>query len=373
MINFILPFVYSGHTHQHELLLYTENCFVILKNIFTGATTIGERLATLYLMYAMYFKQPTKDFCKFRFTLDDWRKMKNFYDTISVEPKYLQARAIFWRLYQSNAFRFVECDMEHYPELIQLHRLGNDEFGNFQKINTTILATVNDIQNESKGLLSAIGTLQLGYNEMKDHFAANMNECAHMQSIDVIEGVSAQLDKVKKLFESKHDGRKGRRQNVAIAGPSRGRKESETTDYDTELNASHSSYSESNDDSVSERSEDDGVDETCLSIGTKRYYIKRRALQKQSGELHQLKSSVIATRSSPRKKNNTATVNQTEATAGKQPSPSISDSSTQLERSQVTIDNNSGNFVINRPKKVYNRHSKQYISIVRKQFTDCPR
>ncbi|XP_055318695.1 uncharacterized protein LOC129576844 [Sitodiplosis mosellana] len=365
-------YVFYGHTHQHELLLYTENCFVILKNIFTGSTTIGERLATLYLMYAMYFKQPTKDFCKFRYTLNDWTRMKNFCDAIYIEPKYLQARAIFWRLYQSNAFRFVECDMEHYPESMQLHRLGNDCFGDFQKINSTILATVNDLQNESKGLMSAIGTLQLGYNEMKDHFAANMNECAHMQSIDVIEGVGSQLDKVKKLFENKYDSRYTRRKRQATAGPSRRAKECETTDYDTELNASYSSYSESNDDSVSERSDDDTMDGACLNIGSRRYYLKRNALQNEVGGLHQLKSTVIATRSSPRKKNKLAAPKETEATTSNQPSRSTSVMSSPPEKSRVSIDNTSGNIVINRRQKVYNRHSKQYVSSVRKQFTDCP-
>lgn len=348
---------------------------MILKNIFVSSTTIGERMATLYLMYAMYFKQPTKDFCKFRFTLNDWRKMTSFWDGISIEPKYLQARAIFWRLYQSNAFRFVECDMEHYPESMQLHRLSNDGCGDFQKINTTVLSTVNDIQNKNKGILSAIKTLQLGYNEMKDYFAENISECAHLQSIEVTKGISGQLDKVKKLFEHKQENRysKRKRQNAAIAGPSRMINEDETTEYDTELNASYSSYSESNDDSISERSEDDATNEVCLNIGKKRYYLKRSALQKESGELHQLKSTVIETRSSPRKKTKTVTQKQTEVTISEQPSQSISDMSSQPDTDQVLIDDSSGNIVINRRKKVYNRYSKQYISTVRKQFTDCPR
>lgn len=86
-------------------------------------------------MYAMYFKQPTKDFCKFRFTLADWTKMKTFYDSINGEPTiYLQARAIFWRLWQGNAFRFVECEIEHYPETLQLHRTGNDRNEIFRSI-----------------------------------------------------------------------------------------------------------------------------------------------------------------------------------------------------------------------------------------------
>lgn len=319
----------------------------------------------------MYFKQPTKDFCKFRFTLNDWTRMKSFCDAICIEPKYLQARAIFWRLYQSNAFRFVECDTEHYPELLQLHRLGNDGVGDFQKINTTVLATVNDLQNESKGLLSAIGTLQLGYNEMKDHFAAEMNELAHLQSIDVIEGVTAQLNKVKKLFQSKYDSRHTKHRRAATAGTSKQAKDYETTDYDTELNASYSSYSDSNNDSISERSDDDAMDEACLNIGSRRYNLKRNALLKEVEGLHQLQSTVIETRSSPRKKPKISDPMQIESIVTVQPNQSTSTRTEQSNKNQV--DEASGSIVINRRKKIYNRYSKQYVSSVRKQFTDCPR
>lgn len=340
--------------------------------MFTGSATIGERLATLYLMYAMYFKQPTKDFCKFRFTLNDWTRMKSFCDAIYVEPKYLQARAIFWRLYQSNAFRFVECDTEHYPELMQLHRVGDDGVGDFQKINTTVLATVNDLQNESKGLLSAIGTLQLGYNEMKDHFAANMNECAHLQSIDVIEGITAQLDKVKKLFESRYDGQHKRQRRATTAGPSSRAKGYETVDYD-ELNASYSSYSDSNNDSVSERSDEDAMDEACLNIGSRRYNLKRNALLKEVAGLHQLRSTVVETRSSPRKKPKIPDPPQIGGAVTEQPNQSTSTRTEKPGKNQVTTDEATGSIVINLRKKTYNRYSKQYISTVRKQFSDCPR
>lgn len=323
-------------------------------------------------MYAMYFKQPTKDFCKFRFTLMDWKKMKIFYDAISIEPKYLQARTIFWRLWQSNAFRFVECDTEHYPELMHLHQLANDGRGDFLKINTTILGRVKDLQNESKGLLSAIETLQLGYNEMKEHFATNINECAHMQSINVIDGVTSQLDKIKKLFESKYDGKSTNRKSrdATRAGPSKAVKNYATTDYDTEFNVSRSTCSESNDEqnSTSERSDDEAMDE-CLNIGTKRYYLKRKALQRDTGKLHRFRSCVIETESSPNKKKAIKPI-PLEADETEELAKSMS--AIQQNESHASIDNTSENIVIVHPKKVYNRHSKRYISTARKQVTDCP-
>lgn len=364
---------FSGHAYQHELLLYTENCFIILKSIFTSSTTTNERLATLYLMYAMYFKQPTKDFCKFRFTLADWVKMKNFYDGISAESKYLQARAIFWRLWQANAFRLVECDREHYPETMQFHRLGNDGLGDFQKINSTIISSVNDLQNESKGLLSAIETLQVGYNEMKDHFATNINECTNMQSIDVIGCVNSQLGQIKKLFESKFDGGMGRRREKPKAirtrsstgGPSRAIQTESETEFESEPNESTSSFGESNDETSfdgGDSDDDDGTMSECLNIGSKRYYLKRRALQKETGDLHRLRSSVVAPR-------NISTRNPGTDEETNFPEPVTYE---RIEKDPISIDDTSGTIVISHQRKVYNRHSKHYKSTVRKQFIDYP-
>lgn len=364
----------SGHAYQHELLLYTENCFVILKNIFTGSTLIDERLATLYLMYAMYFKQPTKDFCKFRFTLNDWIKMKHFYDAISLESKYLQARAIFWRLWQANALRFVECDLEHYPETMQFHRLGNDRPSDFQKINSTIIGSVKELQNESKGLLTAIETLQVGYNEMKDHFAANLHECANLQSIDVIGGINAQMKQIQKLFQNKYDGsscRKKEKQklmekNSTFGESSKATKESDTDiDIDSELNVSTSSYSGSNDDDSYSENEDDATNQ-CLNIGSKRYYLKRRALQKETGELHRLKSTMAQPMiTSPKK------ATQTDIIEDSNWSKPVQRAHPEIQN-QISVNDVSGKIVINHPKKVYNRHSKLYKSAIRKQFIECP-
>lgn len=318
-------------------------------------------------MYAIYFKQPTKDFCKFRVTLDDWTKMKSFYDVISLEQKYLQARTIFWRLWQSHAFRFVECEMEHHPETMQLNRLGIDGLGEFYKINSTIFGSINALKDENNGLLSAIGTLQLGYNEMKDHFAANVLECTRLQNIDVIDDISSQLKTISKLFENKFENRtikKGlRKDSSSLAGTSMSIRESET-DYDIEMNASYSSYSESNDEdeeSMTEKS-DGGDNDRCLNIGSKRYYLKRRALQKETGELHRFKTSVVEVYNSPKKIQD---VNRKrKATDNNQ------QSNLTPEKRQISIDNTSGNIVINHQKKQYNRH---LLSSVRKQFSECPR
>lgn len=328
-------------------------------------------------MYAMYFKQPANSFCKFRCTHGDWTKMKQFYDSISADAKYLQARTIFWRLWQHNAFRFVDCDREHYPETMQFHRLENEGLDNFQKINATIVGRLNELQSERKGLFSAIGTLQMGYNEMKEHFASTQGQCTELQSIDVIADIDAHVTNVRKLFESKFETvtKKAKKEHMKsvkrmlLAGPSKlaavmGEQDS---DLDSDLNESNdesTSYSEYEDCGDGEDGDDDDsniddievanndTENECLNIGTKRYNLKRKAEQNTVGELHTLKSSVFP--SSPIKATPKATP------------------TTSIEQTPLTIVDVDGKIVISHPKKTYNRYSKQYRSAVRKQFIDCP-
>lgn len=331
-------------------------------------------------MYAMYFKQPANNFCKFRCTYGDWTKIKQFYDSISVDAKYLQARAIFWRLWQHNAFRFVDCDREHYPETMQFHRLQNDGLDNFQKINATIVGRLNELQSERRGLLSAIGTLQMGYNEMKEHFASTQGQCTELQSIDVVTDIDAHMTNVRKLFESKYESfmKKPRKEHVKsvkrmlLAGPSKSAAliDEQDSDLDSDLNesndesTSYSEYEDCGDGDGDDGDDDDSncddveVDE-CLNIGTKRYLLKRKAEQHIVGGLHSLKSSVFPsakartpTKSTPRTATTTRTVS--------------------IEETPLSIVDVDGKIVISQPKKVYNRYSKEYRSAVRKQFIDCP-
>lgn len=118
-------------------------------------------------MYAMYFKQPTKEYCKFRFTLDEWQTMVSFYNSI---PKYEQARLIFWKLLQADAIQFVEAEHEYGFECF-MHRDHCKQIAarktDFNKIDPVIKEMTSNIENTKTGLLPAINLLQTSYNEIK--------------------------------------------------------------------------------------------------------------------------------------------------------------------------------------------------------------
>lgn len=82
---------------------FLEDAFIVLKRALLNAPSDFEKIGALYLMYAMYFKQPPKQYCKFRMTIDEWTKMNQFYNEVCIF--HSQANLIFWKLLQNDAFR----------------------------------------------------------------------------------------------------------------------------------------------------------------------------------------------------------------------------------------------------------------------------
>lgn len=93
----------SGYMCLSELVQFLEDAFIVLKRALLNATSHPEKIGALYLMYTMYFKQPPKQYCKFRMTMSDWTKMNQFYNEVCIFHR--QASLIFWKLLQNDAFR----------------------------------------------------------------------------------------------------------------------------------------------------------------------------------------------------------------------------------------------------------------------------
>lgn len=339
---FLLFFLtFSGYSFEHELVVNTEYYFTSLVNIFSSLTSIGKRVAALYLMYSMYFKQPTKDFCKFRFTLSEWQKMKTFYDRIHADSKYLQACAIFWRLWQSNAFRLVGCDVEQYAQLIQNNR-NNAEAPTFHKINSEIIGTLRSLRNGDNGLVCAIETLQVGYNEMKDHFKTNFGECSSLRSINVLKDIDSQLDNIHMIFAN--DDSKSSSQSYLM----------DLMGNESELSTDCEMSDEK--EILSKVDTHKYVDE--LNIGSKRALLRERAMNhsfKSSNKVHNFRQES----------------QMDDGTETHALSEHIDNNiCIKIEPTSANYhDNNGGSVMITHPRKVYNRHNG---SSVERQLIDYP-
>lgn len=336
-VSYFLFLTFSGYSFQHELVINTEYYFTSLMNIFSTLMSIRERVAALYLMYSMYFKQPSKDFCKFRFTLSEWRKMKKFYDRIHADSKYLQACAIFWRLWQSNAFRLAGCDVEQYAQLIQNNR-NNAEAPRFHKINSEVTGTLSSLREGDKGLVCAIETLQVGYNEMKDHFKTNFGECFSLRSTNVLKDIDSQLDNIYMIF-AKDDGKLSARSYLM-----------DLMGNDSEISTDYEMSDEK--DISSKLDTHKFVDE--LNIGSKRALLREKAM------IHSSNSSIkVLSFQDP----------QIEGTKTRALSEQIDNNiCIKIEPTSENVDAD-GSVMITHPKKVYSRQNR---SSVERQMINYP-
>lgn len=106
LLNHILIIkTFSGYSSDHELVQFIEYAMIVVKHEFLKATTVTDKIGCIYLMYILFFKQPTKQYCKFRFTLEEWVELDSFYKTRVAGKQYDQVRLIFWKLLQAHAFR----------------------------------------------------------------------------------------------------------------------------------------------------------------------------------------------------------------------------------------------------------------------------
>lgn len=249
----------------------------MLKNIFVSLTTVLERIGSLYLMYAMYFKQPTKEYCKYRFTINDWHEITTFYNQIHVDADFIQARMIFWRLWKANAFRFVESDIEHGLEATMTVNNPNENLTNFHKITPQIIDTISTIKDGSTGLVTSMDILQAGYNEMKEHLAKTNENCSGLTVSTLANEISNEIDKIENIFTATIPTRrhKGQRNQQSTEQDSADDDQSliEYNEIDDSVTGSDSNY-EPND----EFSNDS--DTNCYNIGVKRIFLKRKAMNK---------------------------------------------------------------------------------------------
>lgn len=158
--------IYSGQSSTTEIIQSTNACIHYAKRMLSSKNTM-HKLGALFLLYAIYFKQPTDRFNKIDVTLPLWLKLKEFVFSLDNSTYGDDAKCIFWELLKENAFKFVATDIYFGLEnLLNLDRIRN----NAVNLSTSIHTFRNDIRSlsSSRGLFQAIEKLDDGYNEMKE-------------------------------------------------------------------------------------------------------------------------------------------------------------------------------------------------------------
>lgn len=153
------------------MVAFVAEALAIVKQIFLSSKSSLEKVGAFYLLYALYFKQPTERFCKIRVTLMDWREFKQFVEQPVPEQYSLEIAAIFWKLFISDAFHFVQNELEQgydsfFGKGTQTGRFDDkirDSFKIVKEAEKDFLA-----MKAGTGLFTALDALEMGYNEMKE-------------------------------------------------------------------------------------------------------------------------------------------------------------------------------------------------------------
>lgn len=335
-------------------------------------------------MYAMYFKQPTKDFGKFRFTMADWTTMKTFYDEINVDGnEFLQPRMIFWHLWQANAFRFVECDLD--LESIQNKMQFTAKMFNFRKINPIIDSEVAALRDESKGLMCAIDILQAGYNEMKEHLSATVADCSGLTATKISTEIAEHVNEIQANFDDDFTRSKRRRELQMRKHAARRLKRTEKITGDIEsdecsvTSESESAGSNFETDMVEVGASSDS-DVECLNIGSKRFYLKRKAMNKSAKQLRHMESVSTKTlnltsdseQSSPMKKTTSSKRKRKQQATSNEALASPTDGEKRLKKAKrrIKVLEENGKLIVLHPTSKRTQASK--LSAVAKQLGNCP-
>ncbi|XP_049859230.1 uncharacterized protein LOC126353957 isoform X2 [Schistocerca gregaria] len=98
-------YIYYERKSFCELLEFTEEVFMVCKEFLYPPNTLPFQIGSIYLMYGLYLKQPTRNQVKIRFTLHEWKHLKKVWN-IALSANDLGVVLIISRLYLMNAFQF---------------------------------------------------------------------------------------------------------------------------------------------------------------------------------------------------------------------------------------------------------------------------
>lgn len=188
--------IYCGRESFAELYEFIEEVLKIAKDFFLPPNPLQTRLCGLYLLYGLYYKQPTvegKDYLvKIRLNLKEWEDSNSLMDTVREERHY-DALFIFSKLVAENAFHFCTMSREYGLEKSirkYMERGSTSAEDPSPKSEVSIL--------EESGLLNALDELSKKYYEIK---CALNSESRKKKPPDVLNYANQHItDDIKKLL-----------------------------------------------------------------------------------------------------------------------------------------------------------------------------
>ncbi|CAD7088214.1 unnamed protein product [Hermetia illucens] len=198
--------MYSALLWNVEIIQMTEHIFKAVSRIMFENESLRKRkerkIGALYLIYAVYFKQPTEQFVKFKVTLEKWKILKEFVESLRNDPTTIQVRYIFHKLITVNAFRLVAMENDYgFEDLFNNAKVKNRK--KHRLIWNTVQTDVSELGHPRNGLIESLSILEGGYNEMKTILNSQAQQSGDSSFAPL--PMSQFMDEVKSSFKSISD------------------------------------------------------------------------------------------------------------------------------------------------------------------------
>lgn len=139
---------------------FCQDALCIVKQLLVNASSLKERVAALFLLYAVYYKKPV-DNLKIRMTLSDWKYLMELHAKIKEEG-FLDANYILCKLIVDHAFVYCISDNEYGIEKYFVKKQEKPK----ADVDVMHLKEIKDL-TEPGNLLSMINKFNETYEEKK--------------------------------------------------------------------------------------------------------------------------------------------------------------------------------------------------------------
>ncbi|PNF39251.1 hypothetical protein B7P43_G16957 [Cryptotermes secundus] len=193
--------IYCGQESFAELYEFIEEVLKIAKEFFLPPHPLQTRLCGLYLLYGLYYKQPTIEdgeyLVKIRLNFKEWQDSYSLMKFVCEEQHY-DALFIFNKLLAENAFHFCAMPREYGLEKSMRKYLERNDTADENLSHKSELLTL-----EESGILNSLDEISKKYYELKCKLNNESKENKPHQLLDYASPMIA--DDIRKKLASAMD------------------------------------------------------------------------------------------------------------------------------------------------------------------------
>lgn len=210
--------IYAIQTTVIEVIQTTKTILHLAKRIVCAKDAFGKlefehndssqfvrRIGGMYLMYAVYFKQPTKQYVKILTSYETWQDLLTFIESLPMTSMTAEVRYMFWRLYKEDAFRFTALDYDvglenlvDYDTIYNIHNgIKSDEVVRV-KLKQKLMAVA-----DTEKVLPDMVALEEEYNKTKKSIAGINTSAKALPSTTIFQDIQDALESIRNVLDDK--------------------------------------------------------------------------------------------------------------------------------------------------------------------------